>query len=225
MRWTLLFLVSAFMTTALSAQDGQLTTAEESDPRATAILDKLRKKYDSYTNLEAQFTLEIKLPEQGAETQQGTLARSGEKYRLELGSRTIISNGEAVYLILHNNKEVQINDIPEQGTESMLSPQALFNFYENDEFVYFLINEFKEGGRVVQQIEFKPTNRDVDYTKLRMTVDKQKQEVTRMTAFGRDASQYVFKMDGLEPGKTFPEGHFQFDEKDYPDYYVEDLRF
>ena len=78
------------------AQNNQYASAADSDPEARAVLDKLRKKYDSYHSMQAEFSLTIELPEQPAEIQQGTLSRQGEKYRLKMAQQEIISDGETL---------------------------------------------------------------------------------------------------------------------------------
>jgi outer membrane lipoprotein-sorting protein len=207
-------------------QDTQYTSAADSDPEAKAILGKMRTKYDSYTSMQADFSLLIELPEQPVETQKGVLSREGEKYRLKMGSQDIISDGNALYFILHNNKEVQISDIPEEeDDDSILSPQSLFRLYDSDKFVYLLANEIDRNGTVVQQIEMKPLDPYADYSKVRMEVNKNKNEIMNVTAFAKDGSRYRFSLDKVIPNKAFPVRFFTFDKSKYPDYYVEDLRF
>ena len=122
-QWLSTLSVLMFFTVGITAQNNQYTNAGDSDPEAKAVLDKIRKKYDAYQSLEALFRLEIAFPEQGSETQSGTLARSGKKYRMELANYGAISDGTAVWILMHNNKEVQINDIPDPSTPaSLLSP-------------------------------------------------------------------------------------------------------
>ena len=166
-----------FTAFAMAGFAQQYSSAADSDPEAKVILDKIKKQYLSYNSLEAAFTLDIEIPEQGKEVQKGKIAQQGEKYNLQLGSQSVISDGTAIWLILQNNKEVQINDIPEPGEDdSILSPQSLFTFYEKGNFVYIMANEFvdKASGKVVQQIEFKPLDRDSEYSKLRAHGGKRK---------------------------------------------------
>ena len=204
---------------------GQMTTAQESDPQAKSILDKLRKKYQGYQSLETAFTLEIEIPEQKKEVQQGKIAKQGKKYRVDIASQTIISDGTALWLVLHNNKEVQINDMPDASEDdNILSPEALFNFYDKGAFVYFLVNETTVAGRVVQQIEFKPLDRNSEYSKFRLNVDKAALTVQSMTAFAKDGSRYTIKMGALTPNKSFAANHFSFDKSKFSGYRVEDLR-
>ena len=124
---------------AVYAQSGHFTGAEESDPEAKAILDKLRKKYQGYSSIQAEFDLVIEIPEQPQEVQSGSITQQGEKYNMSMASYSAISDGTSIWLIMHNNQEVQINDVPEEeDDDSILSPKALLSLYENGKFVFIL---------------------------------------------------------------------------------------
>ncbi len=221
----LLFLLFALAMPTF-AQKGSLTTKEESDPKAKAVLEKIRKRFQSYQSLAADFSLDITFPDQPTESQKGSLAQQGSKYRVSVAGQDIISDGKAIWMILKQNKEVQIMDMPEDDEMggSILSPESLLTFYDKGEFVYYLTNEYKEGSLVIQQIEFKPLDRNADYTKLRMNVNKATTDVISVEAFARDGSRYKLAIDKLTPNKTFPAGHFSFDKAKYPGFYIEDLR-
>lgn len=210
---------------SMYAQKAPLTTAQESDPQAKAVLEKLRKKYQGFQSLEQTFTLEIELPEQKKEVQQGKMAKQGKKYRLDLASQTVISDGTALWLVLHQNKEVQINELPDPAEdENLLTPDALFSFYDKGRFVYFLVNETAVAGKVVQEIEFKPLDKDSEYSKFRLSVDKAALQVISLKAFGKDGSRYTVKMGALASNKAFAANFFTFDKAKFPGYRVEDLR-
>lgn len=222
-----LFLVVAItcLTTPIFAQTNTFSSAEDPDPATKAILDKVRKKYDSYKSLAASFQLDIEFPEQPIESQKGSIARQGDQYKIDIGSQTVISDGNAIWLILHNNKEVQINDVPDVEEDgALLSPEAIFTFYDQGKFAYYLTNQPTENGKVLQQIEFKPLDRNTEYSKLRLTVEKKTSKVVRIKAFSKDGSRYTFRIANLNPNKTFAANHFTFNKADYPGYYIEDLR-
>lgn len=223
LKHTLLGTLALLLCFGASAQD--YTKAEDSDPEARRILNQVRQKYEAYTSIEASFSLDIEFPEQPKETQNGTLARSGDKYKVDFGGQEVLSDGSALYLILHGNESVQINELPAPGEDTgLLSPQALFNFYDNGQFVYSLINTQTEGRRVVHIIEFKPTDRNSEYAKLRMIVARDSKEIVRVKAFAKDGSRYTFKINSLDSNKRFASGYFAFSESKYPGYYIEDLR-
>lgn len=208
------------------ASYAQTRAGDQPDPQAKAVLDKLRSKYEGYSSLKLSFDLTLAFAEQPEEVQQGTLLRKGDSYRLELPQQAILSDGESLWIILHNNQEVQINNLPESPEESIMSPQALFSFYESGDFAYALVNETAdEQGRVIQQIEFKPLDRTSEYSKVRLEIERNKLQPVRMLAFGKDGSRYVLEITDIKPNAAIPNGTFTFTESDYPDYYVEDLRY
>ncbi|GJM34660.1 MAG: membrane protein [Saprospiraceae bacterium] len=224
MKKLLLLMMAIVLVQAVNAQTKDFTKAGDSDPKAKAILDKVKQKYEGYKSIEAEFTIEMEFGEAPKEVQKGTIARKGDQYHLSLGTQEIISDNQSLWLIMHNNKSVQINNVPDEDEESLLTPQSLFNFYEKDNFVYTLTNEFVEAGRPVQEIEFKPLSKDADYAKLRLTVDKKTSDIVRIKAFGKDGSRFTFQIGKMNPNKSFSAGHFAFDKGKYAGYYVEDLR-
>lgn len=221
----LLFAALLFAAGTAFAQNNQYTSGQDSDPEARVILEQLRQKYEAYDALEAAFKLEIEFPEQPVEVQEGTLARQGDRYRVKIATQEIFSDGQALYLVLHNNESVQINDLPDpDDSETLLTPQSLFNFYENGDFVYTLLDERSVNGRVRQYVEFKPLDRDSEYAKLRMEIDKANREVVSVKAFAKDGSRYTFSLTSFTPNKRFAANYFSFSESKFPGYYVEDLR-
>ncbi len=211
---------------SLSAQNNYYNKAGDSDPAAKSILDKLRNKYDSYQAMEADFTMIIELADQPKETQKGKIARKGENYRFEMGTQMALCDNTALWLIMHNNKMVQINDVPdeEETSNSLLSPQSLFTFYDSGKFAYQLVQEVDRGGKVIQEIEFKPLDEFADYSKLRLNVNKKLNQIESVNAFSKDGSRFTFTIDKMRPNVSFPANHFTFVKSQFPGYDVEDLR-
>ncbi len=212
---------------AALAQTNTMNSAEDSDPKAKAILDQIRSRFEGYQSLGADFTLDITFPEQPTETQRGSLGQEGDKFRMQMESQTVISDGETLWMIFDHNQEVQINDMPEEAEMggTILSPESFLNFYDQGDFAYFLTNEFAQGGRTVQQIEFKPLDRDVEYSKLRMNVDKATKDIISVEAFAKDGSRYKLSITKMRANQKFADNYFRFNKADYPGYYVEDLRY
>lgn len=203
----------------------QYTSATESDPQAKAVLDKLRKKYEGFKTLEVEFALDIELPEQPVETQKGTLIQQGQKYRLQLADRLLVSDGKSVWLYLPKHKEVQINDVEEESEEGVFnSPKDLLAAYQWKNHVYVLTDEFMDNGRLVQQIEFKPLSKNADYAKVRLSIDKKNNEIVSIKTFNKDGSRYTLRILRLSPNKQYPPATFTFDKSQCPDCRFEDLR-
>jgi outer membrane lipoprotein carrier protein len=223
------FMLAIFLTvvsTAIFAQKKPVATKSEvSDPEAKAVLEKMRKKYEAYSTLEADFSLEIEVPQQPSQTQKGTLTQQAEKYRLKFNDRTMVSDGKSVWLHIPKNKQVQINDVDEDGGDGGISsPQDLLKAYAWKDYVYAITNEFSENGRIVQQIEFKPISKANDYSKVRLSLDKKTLEILSIKSFGKDGSRYTLTVNKLTPNKTVPASTFTFTKSECPDCKFEDLR-
>lgn len=220
------FVFLCLLTTVLPAQSSNpMTSAADSDPQAKAVMEKMRKKYEAYSSMNAQFRLDIEFPNQPVETQNIEVWQKGDQYKVEMPGRTMLSDGSAIWMIMHDNKEVQITNIPEEGADAgIMSPQSLFRIYESDEFVYVLANELTENGQRVQQIEFKPLDDFSDYSKLRLTLAKNDASFLRVKAFGKDGSRFTLYLDEAKGNTSMNAGDFTFSKADYPDYYIEDLR-
>lgn len=202
----------------------QMTAASESDPEAKAVLQKVRKKYEAYKNLEAAFSLIVEIPEQPAKTEKGIITQAGKSnYKVELPEQTWWSDGKSLWIHQKEKKLVQINDAadPEDGS---LSPQDLLRIYERSDFVYVLVNEYSDKKRILQQIELKPLDKNTDYHKIRIEVDKKTADLVNVKAFFKDGARYTVQLDKITPNKTLPAGFFTFDAKKLPGVKVEDLR-
>jgi len=233
MRDLLIVLSTVFLVVCLSAnvfsqeEANQFVNAGDSDPAAIKILDELKAKYESFESLEMDFSIIIDLPEEDEDIiQKGKLAQSGDKFRLDMEDKSVISNGALLWFYLKNNNEVQINDasILEEDTDDLFSPNNLMKLYQSDDFIFVLSQEYNEGGKSFIQIECKPIAKDNEFSKMRMTIDKKKKELVSVKAFSKDGSRYTFKCEELVYDKSFDASHFNFDPAAFPDIYVEDLR-
>ncbi len=197
--------------------------AEESDPKAKAILDQVKEMYESYNSLQTDFTLEIS--GEIEETQEGRVNLMGESYRVEMENQNIISNGNTVWFHLKNNNEVQINNPDPEGKEGFLSPADMLKVYDQN-LIYGLKDMVEEDGQMVYHIEFKPREKDdeADFFKLRLSVVKGTYEMSKVVAFSRDGTKYTLTFNNIEPNVNFDEKIFTFDPSKHPDIYIEDLR-
>ncbi|MFT5165522.1 MAG: outer membrane lipoprotein-sorting protein [Saprospiraceae bacterium] len=218
------------ITGIVAAQDGipeQLLHIEKSDPEAKAILDKTQKLYNSYKSMEVDFTLTIEVPQEDPEIQKGEIVQFGDKSRLKLPGFLIICDGKTVWTHLKKNKQVQISnfEVLEEGSEEFLSPKDFLKMYERGDFYYVLMNEAYEGKTPIQQIEFKPKDNDSEYSKMRLTINKNNSQMMRVKVFNKDGTRFTLAIDQLKSNQTYTDATFKLDLKSLPeDIEVEDLR-
>lgn len=197
---------------------------ETSDPKAKALLDKVKKLYESYQTLETSFTLSLKMAEQTKEeVQKGKIYQDGAKYRAEVGKTLLISDGTTVWQ--KDNNTVRIMSASNKKSSELMSPKDLMTIYEKKDYIFALLGQSAEGwSKKANIVTFKPTNRKGDYTQIRVAIDQKTNQVVSITAFGKDQSRYKLSLDQPVPNKKYAADYFTFDKSKFPNVKMEDLR-
>ena len=208
----------------LSAQTGA-AKGETSDPKAKALLDKVKALYQSFQSLESNFSLALKLAEQKKEeVQKGKFYQAGEKSRVEMNNnQLIISDGKILWYKVDNT--VRITNASGKGTAGFMSPKDLMTIYEKNDYIFGIFGEAAEGwSKKATIITFKPINRKGDYTQIRVAIDQKSNNIVSFTAFGKDQSRYKLSIEQPLTNKSYAADFFTFEKSKYPNVKVEDLR-
>ncbi len=224
LKYILFAFFCVFTSFTLVAQNNAYQTVEDSDPAATKLLTKLKDKYEGFSNMKMDFSLEIEIPEEDMIIQKGKIFQEGDKFYMDFEQQSVISNGEKVWIHLKNNNEVQIHSAEALADEeNFMSPQNLLKLYESDAFVFAISDEMIRDGKTVALIECKPIDTDSEFSKLRLTVDTKNLDMVSVKAFSKDGSRYTFLNDKLASNIDIPSDKFEFDASVFPDIYVEDM--
>lgn len=184
---------------------------ETTDPRATAILERMKAKFAAYKAMQADFRLTIELGSD-REVQQGTMFVTGDKFRVETPSQNIISDGKTVWYHDKKNNQLQINNLD----ENVISPANLLKIYERgDKVICGLAGEATEGGKTVMVIEMKPTDRNAEYSKIRIYVEKGTDQLVKAIVFGKDSMRYTFEVSKITPNVSVGNDKFFFDQSKF----------
>jgi outer membrane lipoprotein carrier protein len=204
--------------------EAQKMVSETSDPKAKALLDKVKKLYEGYSSLESSFTLNIKFSEQKKEEiQKGKIYQQGEMYRIELGKQLIMSDGKTVWHKTDNT--VRILDATGKKGNDLMSPKDLMKIYEKGDYIYAIMGEDAESWSTkATSITFKPVKRTGDYTQIRVSIDQKTNQIVSMTAFGRDQSRFKLSLAQPVKNKKYTPQYFVFNKAEFPTAKIEDLR-
>jgi outer membrane lipoprotein carrier protein len=197
--------------------------AESSDPKAKALLDKVKKQYEGYNSLETNFTLTLKMAEQTKEdVQKGKMIQEKDKFRIEMGKQLVISDGKIVWQKVDNN--VQIKNATDKSSSEVLSIKDLMATYDK-KFIWGIVGETTEGwSKKAMTLVGKPIDRRNEYSKIQITIDQKTNQVISMTAFGKDQSRYKLSMEAPVTNKQYAASLFTFDKSKYPNVKIVDLR-
>lgn len=216
---------SFFTISGLNAQKIQAPAPEKNDPQAQRILDRVRKKYESYKSFEGNFSWTVEVPGQPKEVQKGVFGQEGDKFKLEMPDQVIVNDTKTTWVYLKKNNEVQINDSePSSSDAGFLTPKELLRRYQKGDFLFALTDKTTVGAKVLTLIEFKPKDRKSEYAKIRLSIDEKTASIQSIFAVYKDGTRINFNVTKFAANKVLPSNYFVFDSKKYPGVRVEDLR-
>jgi len=198
-----------------------LSSVAQDDVKAKAILDKLSAKTKKYTSIKTTFDYQIINKAEGLnEKQAGSLQIKGEKYYLSIKGQDVFSDGKSIYTLLKDAEEVQINSIPDENEEDVISPNTIFTLYEKG-FKYKYVKE--ENGNDI--INLYPNNpQDKSFHRVEVQINKTKGEIYKVTVFGKDGTDMSYIIKTFTPNIAITDDTFVYSKAKYPKYDVIDLR-
>jgi len=198
-----------------------LSSVAQDDVKAKAILDKLSAKTKKYTSIKTTFDYQIVNKAEGLnEKQAGSLQIKGEKYYLSIKGQDVFSDGKSIYTLLKDAEEVQINSIPDENEEDVISPNTIFTLYEKG-FKNKYVKE--ENGNDI--INLYPNNpQDKSFHRVEVQINKTKGEIYKVTVFGKDGTDMSYIIKTFTPNIAITDDTFVYSKAKYPKYDVIDLR-
>ena len=205
-------------TIQLTAQNGT-----KNDPDAKKILDDVSAKFKTYKTVKATFTYKVEnAAGKTLSSKAGTIFMKGTKYRVSIVGQEIFCDGNNVWTYDKSANEVTITKF--DGESTTLTPQKLFtNFYDQD-FLYKLNGEKKDGKKVLQEIEMTPTDKTKPFHKVYIYVDKAAKTLNSTKVLEKSGSKYSYTVNTLTPNSVIADAQFVFDAKKFPGVEVVDLR-
>jgi outer membrane lipoprotein carrier protein len=195
--------------------------AQEVDSKAKGILDQLSASTKAYKTIKAEFKFTLNNNSEAInEVQSGKILIKGENYFLSIAGQDVMSDGKAVYTVLKDAEEVQINNVPDEEEEEYISPNTIFTLYETG-FKYKYLKE-DQGMHI---INLYPKNADEkDFHRIALYIHKEKNQISKITIFGKDSSTSSYTIVSFTTNDVIPASKFTFDTLKNPKYEVVDLR-
>lgn len=195
--------------------------SDKGDKKSNAILDVLTAKTEAYKSIRVEFTYKMSNEEAGInESTTGILLVMGEKYQLDISGQKVFCDGETLWTYIEDVEEVQVNSLEE--AEQSISPNKLLSSY-NDEYRSKFIHEDFLYGVPVNIIDLTPIE-GKSYYKVRLIIDKNKDQLLDFTIFDKNGSTYSYVINKFEPNIEVTDDMFHFNTADYPGIDVVDMR-
>jgi len=203
-----IFLISLILMTS---------TAFAQDKKATALLNEVAAKIQSYENIKIDFEYKMINKSQGInESMDGVLFSKGIKYKLNVAEQQIMSNGKTMWTFLESVNEVQINDA--NDNEEGFNPRTFMQSWQN-KFKARLISE-KDNIALIELLSKEASA----YNKVHVKIDKSKMQLQSLSMFDANGSEFVYLIKKFITSQSIADSEFTFDPKKYPGIEIIDLR-
>jgi outer membrane lipoprotein-sorting protein len=195
----------------------------KNDPEAKKILDGVSAKFKTFKTVKASFNYKTEnAAGKVLSTKIGTVFMKGTKYRVSIVGQEIFCDGANVWTYDKAANEVTISKF--DNDNATLTPQKLFtNFYDQD-FLYKLNGEKKQGNKTLQEIEMTPADKTKPFHKVYVYVDKSAKTLSSTKVLEKSGNKYSYNVTALTPNTTIADSQFVFDAKKYPGVEIVDLR-
>lgn len=194
---------------------GSAFAQTSSDPDAKKILDAVSAKFKTYKAVQASFTYKVENSDgKVVSSKKGTVFMKGTKYRVSFIGQEIFSDGKTVWTYDKSANEVTVTKL--DASSNALTPQKLFtNFYDQD-FLYKLNGQKTENKKVLQEIEMTPTDKNKNFHKVYLLVDKAAKTLYSTRVLDKEGGRYSYTINTMNGSANIPDTKFIFNKKDYP---------
>lgn len=181
---------------------------------AKALLDQVAEKVESYNNIYIEFN--HKLDNEDADVHQetkGNVTLKGDLYHLNYMGTEQIFDGKKIYLIIHEDEEVIIQNSSENEEET-LTPSKMFSFYKNG--YNYEMGELKNiKGIKIQYVNLSPIDSNSEIISIKVGIDVKTKHIYNIIETGENGTITTLTVRSFKTNQTISSKIFTFDRARY----------
>jgi outer membrane lipoprotein-sorting protein len=200
--------------------------AQESDQKALEVLDKLAEKTNSLDGFYAEytFTMEDLADDENTVSYQGKMWYRDEGYKLEMMGQTIYTDGSTNWVYQEDIEEITITDYSEEETSNLIDPNFLLENYSTNYNCRFVADKFEHNRPLVEIHLFPLDIEDSDYSRIKLKIDKTKNELYEFTFVGNEGLNFIIYLNSFNGENSVTADMVKFNKSNYPDAEIIDMR-
>ena len=196
--------------------------AQNRDPEAQNLLEKVSAKVNGYDNMVLEFKYVLDNSEENIHQEtRGDITLVGDNYVLNILGITRIYDGQKLTTISPEDEEVTIST-QNTAEENTITPSQLLSFYEEG-YNYKMDIIQNVRGRKIQYIKLNPidSNTEIDYVLL--GIDTLANHVYNLIEIGSNGTKTTLTINTFKTNQPLSESLFSFDASKYSDYFINNL--
>ena len=190
---------------------------------AQAILDQAAQAYEQSNGIKANFAIHSVVPQQNiSESFEGVFNMKGDKFKLERPDMITCYNGETQWVYLMRNEEVNVST-PSGDELQLTNPAVLLRQYKKGFAVQYKGTSTTRQAKSAYDITLTPKKKS-DIQQVDLQIEKVSHIPAAITITDKNGATVSIHISKWETGKNQADSFFSFNESDYPDAEVIDLR-
>ena len=181
---------------------------------AKLLLDEVAEKVEAYENLYIEFNHKFDNIEADVHQEtRGSVTLKNNLYHLNYMGTEQIFDGEKVYLIIHEDEEVIIQNSSDNDEET-LTPSKMFSFYKNG--YTYKMGELKTiKGIKIQYVKLTPIDSNSEISSVLVGIDIKTKHIFNVIETGENQTVTTLEVRTFKTNQPISEKLFIFDTAKY----------
>lgn len=190
---------------------------------AQAILDKAAQMYEQSNGIKANFAIHSVVPQQNiSESFEGIIEMKGDKFKLETPDMITWYDGQTQWVYVMRNDEVNVST-PSGDELQLTNPAVLLRQYKKGFSVQYKGTSTTRQAKSAYDITLIPKKKS-DIQQIDLQIEKMSNIPAAITITDKNKATVSINISKWETGKNQADSFFSFNESDYPDAEIIDLR-
>lgn len=190
---------------------------------AQAILDKAAQMYEQSNGIKANFAIHSVVPQQNiSESFEGIIEMKGDKFKLETPDMITWYDGQTQWVYVMHNEEVNVST-PSGDELQLTNPAVLLRQYKKGFSVQYKGTSTTRQAKSAYDITLIPKKKS-DIQQIDLQIEKMSNIPAAITITDKNKATVSIYISKWETGKNQADSFFSFNESDYPDAEIIDLR-
>ena len=186
-------------------------------------MDKAASAYEDSNGLTAYFTMQTRSDVQKvSESFDGTVDIKGDKFVLKTPDMITWFDGTTQWSFVERNEEVNVST-PTGEELQATNPALLLRSYEKGFTAKYKGESTAPSGKAAHDIELVPKKKS-DIVRVELQIEKFSGLPASIAVFSKNGISSTIRISKMKTGVNQPDSYFVFNEKDYPDAEIIDLR-
>ncbi len=184
-------------------------------PEASVLVHKAVNNIRNHKNFEIVFNYYLDPGTDVIVTKAGQAWFQGDAYKIIMEEQHTISDGTTLWSYLVDDGEVMVGNTSDEPDST---PFKLLTTLDKDCTATYLPPSTKDESVV------ELTNPNGPYKSIKLTINNKTNMVEAIVVRHEDSDPFIIQIDEWKFDKDYPDGFFTFDEKDYPNVDIIDMR-